>query len=60
MIGKGGDIMKIRTNDGFIFIEAEYSSEERCIMDGYELAFIDPKYGPVYVCEGSYAIISGW
>ena len=52
--------MKIKTKDGFIFIEAEYSSEERCIMDGYELAFIDPKHGPVYVCDGSYAIISGW
>ena len=36
---KGGTIMQIKTERGLIWVEAEYQSEERAIMDGYRYAF---------------------
>lgn len=37
--------MQIQTERGLIFVEAEYQSEERAIMDGYTYAFYSNQLG---------------
>ena len=53
--------MKVSTSFGEVYIEAEYSSEERCIMDGYE--FVEQiKEGSLYVTgnnNDSFALVRG-
>lgn len=51
--------MKVKTSFGEVYIEAEYQSEERCIMDGYEYVE-DIKEGALYVKNNSYALIVGY
>lgn len=40
--------MKVKTKKGFINIDAEYQSAERCKMDGYKYS-VTCKAGDVYV-----------
>lgn len=70
---KGMEVTGIMPSTSSLFLwvsvtpEAAYLSEERCLMDGYEYVYEDPKLGPVYAikkqtpndgyAEYSYAVI---